>query len=381
MSTETPADDTTEQTETETETGDTVQNRSEVLYLFDATNANPNGNPLSGSNRPRYDPDTQKAIVTDVRLKRYIRDQLEDDGHTILVSGLRTKEGEAYAREELMAMCVDAETPEEAAEQADIFNEFRQTAADVRYFGATMSVDPDPDDPTIAAAILNDAPGAHIQGPVQFSPATTLHPVVMNTESNSLTSVIGTQKGKSQGGFQLDDHRIKYGLFAAHGLINELAAETSGLTEEDVERLDTICWRSLKNQATSRSKLGQEPRLYLRVEYDDDQFQLGDLNQLLSIYSEKPHKELRSIRELYLDVGELLETLHTYEGRLKNVHVVGSDLLQVDTGSETGGVDTLYDTLIDTLGEDRVNIVDPARDYVETLPADDDEGDEDEEAA
>ncbi|XVH33887.1 type I-B CRISPR-associated protein Cas7/Csh2 (plasmid) [Haloferacaceae archaeon DSL9] len=362
MSTDTNADDT-EQNTIET---DTVRNRSELLYLFDAMNANPNGNPLSGSNRPRIDPDTQVAIVTDVRLKRYIRDQLEDDGHHILITGLRTEEGDAFDREELMAMCVDAETPEEAEDQEGIFDEFRRTATDVRYFGATMSVDPD--DSTIAAAILNDAPGAHIQGPVQFSPATTLHAVAMNTESNSLTSVIGTQKGKSQGGYQLDDHRIKYGLFAAHGLINERAAEVSGLTQRDVDRFDTVCWRSLKNQATSRSKLGQEPRLYLRVEYGDDQFQLGDLHQLLEIRSEKADKELRSIRDLHLDVTELLETLHTYKNRLEAVHVVGSDLLQVVNDGETGGIDRLYDALGEILGDERVHIVDPARDYIETLP-------------
>ena len=365
MSTDTNADDdTTAQTTT-----DRVQNRSELLYLFDATNANPNGNPLSGDNRPRIDPDTQRAIVTDVRLKRYMRDQLEDDGHHIMISGLRTEEGDVYDRKELMAMCVDADSYEDAAEQVGIFDEFRRTAADVRYFGATMSVDPEEE--TVARAILDDAPGAHIQGAVQFSPATTLHAVSMNTESNSLTSVIGTQEGKSQGGFDLDDHRIKYGLFAAHGLINERAADVSGLTQRDVDRLDTLCWRSLKNQATSRSKLGQEPRLYLRVEYGDDQFQLGDLHQLLEIRSEKDDKELRSIRELRLDVTELLETLYTYESRLSGVHVVGSDLLQIVNDGQPGGIDDLYDALEDALGAERVHVVDPSRDYVETLPQED----------
>ena len=368
MSNNTTADDTTALTETNTDLADRVQNRSELLYLFDATNANPNGNPLSGSNRPRVDPDTQRAIVTDVRLKRYMRDQLEDDGHSILITGMRTDKGNAYEREDLMAMCVNADTYEEAKEQEGIFEEFRETAADVRYFGATMSVKPEDKEKTVAAAILADAPGAHIQGAVQFSPATTLHSVSMNTESNSLTSVIGTQKGKSQGGFDLDDHRIKYGLFAAHGLINEQAAVTSGLTQTDVDRLDTLCWRSLKNQATSRSKLGQEPRLYLRVEYTDEQFQLGDLHQLLDTVHEKPEKELRSIRDLHLNVTELLETLQTYENRLEAVHLVGSDLLQVINNGETGGIDTLYDAFRDVLGDDRVHIIDPARDYTETMP-------------
>lgn len=351
-----------------------VQQRSELLYLFDATDANPNGNPLSGDNRPRQDPDTEEAIVTDVRLKRYARDQLEADGHTILVSGQRKSgdddedtKGDSFAREELMKMCVDAETHKDAEDQEGIFDEFRNTATDVRYFGATMSVDPNDD--TVAAAILDDAPGAHIQGAVQFSPARTMHRVSMNTEASSLTSVIGTQKGKSQGGFDLADHRINYGLFNAHGLINEQAAETSGLTERDVDRLDTLLWRSLKNQATSRSKLGQEPRLYLRVTYTDDQFQLGDLHQLLEIHSEKAGKEIRSIRDLHLDVTELLDVLRTFEHRIDSVHIVGSHLLQIVNDGEPGTVEDLYNAFRDLLDEGNVTVVDPSRDYVETLPA------------
>ena len=67
-----------------TDTTDTVQNRSEIVFLYDAVDANPNGNPLSGENRPRIDPVTNQAVVTDVRLKRYLRDQLEDDGHGVI---------------------------------------------------------------------------------------------------------------------------------------------------------------------------------------------------------------------------------------------------------------------------------------------------------
>jgi len=48
----------------------TASNRSEIVFAYDAVDANPNGNPLSGANRPRIDPQTDQAIVTDVRLKR-----------------------------------------------------------------------------------------------------------------------------------------------------------------------------------------------------------------------------------------------------------------------------------------------------------------------
>jgi len=69
---------------------DPVTNRSEIVFCYDAVDANPNGNPLSGANRPRIDPETQQAIVTDVRLKRYLRDQLDDDGHGVYVRNVKT---------------------------------------------------------------------------------------------------------------------------------------------------------------------------------------------------------------------------------------------------------------------------------------------------
>src|SRR6056297_1425671 len=84
-----------------TESADTVQNRSEIVFLYDAVDANPNGNPLSGSNRPRIDPQTQQAIVTDVRLKRYLRDQLDDDGHGVYIRNVQD-EGEQYTRAKLL---------------------------------------------------------------------------------------------------------------------------------------------------------------------------------------------------------------------------------------------------------------------------------------
>jgi len=71
------------------DTPDSVTNRSEIVFLYDAVDANPNGNPLSGANRPRIDPQTQQAIVTDVRLKRYLRDQLDDDGHGVYIRNVQ----------------------------------------------------------------------------------------------------------------------------------------------------------------------------------------------------------------------------------------------------------------------------------------------------
>ncbi|QGN07719.1 type I-B CRISPR-associated protein Cas7/Csh2 [Halorhabdus sp. CBA1104] len=352
------------------ESTQTVENRSEIVFLYDAVDANPNGNPLSGSNRPRIDPQTQQAIVTDVRLKRYLRDQLDDDGHGVYIRNVQD-EGEQYTRAELLEDRLKAVDPddydldddEEAAQfRDDVFGEYLEESADVRYFGATMSVDTD----NAYAKHLPD----HFTGPVQFSPGKSIHAVNENEEYDSLTSVIATQEGKEQGGFDLDDHRIQYGLIRFHGLVDEHGAADTNLTRADVERLDTLCWRAIKNQTISRSKVGQEPRLYCRVEYGEESYHLGGLDKDLTLDDEasKDHDELRNIRDLTLDIDDFVDRISNASNQIERIRVVASDVLKVSHGTDSGGPDLLYDALRTAVGADRVDVVDIYDEYPETLP-------------
>ncbi len=356
------------------DTDDPVTNRSEIVFLYDAVDANPNGNPLSGANRPRIDPQTQQAIVTDVRLKRYLRDQLDDDGHGVYIRNVQ-EDGDQYTRGQLLEDRLKAVEPddydldddEEVEEfRDDIFGEFLTESVDVRYFGATMSVDTD----EVYAKHLPD----HFTGPVQFSPGKSMHAVNENEEYDSLTSVIATQENKQQGGFDLDDHRIQYGLIRFHGLVDEHGAADTKLTAADVERLDTLCWRAIKNQTISRSKVGQEPRLYCRVEYADESFHLGGLDRDIELEDEhsKPDEELRTVRDLTLDVTGLVDRLDGASGRIERVRVVASDVLQFSYDGELGGPSVFYDSLEDAVGAYAVEQIDVYDEQTATLPSDDD---------
>jgi CRISPR-associated protein Csh2 len=351
---------------------DTVTNRSEIVFLYDAVDANPNGNPLSGSNRPRIDPQTQQAIVTDVRLKRYLRDQLDDDGHGVYIRNVQ-EEGNQFTRGELLEDRLKAVDPDdydldddEGADQfrEDVFGQFLDNSVDVRYFGATMSVDTD----DAYAKHLPD----HFTGPVQFSPGKSIHAVNENEEYDSLTSVIATQENKQQGGFDLDDHRIQYGLIRFHGLVDEHGAEDTKLTTDDVERLDTLCWRAIKNQTISRSKVGQEPRLYCRIEYADESFHLGGLDKDLKLDEEHStdDEELRTVRDLTLDVESFVDRLDNASDQIKRVRIAVSDVLEVSNGGDPGGPDVLYDALREAVGSDTVEIVDVYNEHTTTLPSD-----------
>lgn len=353
-----------------TDSSDTVQHRSEIVFLYDAVDANPNGNPLSGANRPRIDPQTQQAIVTDVRVKRYLRDQLDDDGHGVYIRNVQ-EEGEQFTREDLLEDRLKAVDPddydlddEEEAEQfrKDIFGEYLDESADVRYFGATMSVDTDDE--------YEDYLPDHFTGPVQFSPGKSMHAVNENEEYNSLTSVIATQEGKEQGGFDLDDHRIQYGLIRFHGLVDEHAAADTKLTRGDVKRLDTLCWRALKNQTISRSKVGQEPRLYCRVEYAEESFHLGGLDKDLALDEEESaaDEELRNIRDLVVDIDAFVQRLGTNDDQIERIRVVASDVLEVTHDGDLGGPQLLYDALSEAVGGNTVEVIDVYDEYPETVP-------------
>lgn len=355
------------------DTTNTVQHRSEIVFLYDAIDANPNGNPLSGSNRPRIDPQTQQAIVTDVRLKRYLRDQLDDDGHGVYIRNVQ-QEGEQYTRAKLLEDRLKAVEPNDydlnddaAAEQfrEDVFGDFLNSSSDVRYFGATMSVDTD----NVYAEHLPD----HFTGPVQFSPGKSMHAVNENEEYDSLTSVIATKEGKEQGGYDLDDHRIQYGLIRFHGLVDEHGAADTKLTTADVERLDTLCWRALKNQTISRSKVGQEPRLYCRVEYAEESFHLGGLDKDLTLDEEnsKPDEELRDVRDLAVETDAFVDRLSAASEEIKRIRVVASDVLRFTHDGELGGPELLYDALHDAVSEAAVEVVDVYGEYTKTLPSND----------
>jgi CRISPR-associated protein Csh2 len=350
-----------------------VSNRSEIVFITDAEDCNPNGNPLS-ENRPRVDPVTDQAVVTDVRLKRYLRDQLDADGHPIFVK--KTGEGDSAVRAALaLDLFEEVEEPDDFDEIDDIRREFLDRATDIRYFGATLSFNKDPED-ELYKAVKQRFP-SEFTGPVQFSPARSLNRVELNEESNTLTSVIATQEDKTTGGFDLDDHRLKFAIFPFHGLVDEHGAEDTRLSQRDVERLDSLCWRSIKNQTISRSKVGQEPRLYTRVESVQEGFHIGGLHHGFELDdrhrnpdSELPlDSEIRNVNGVCLDVSGFVSRIEANVDRIDTVHFLGSDYLTISLDGETVGVASdIPDLLPDAVS---VRRIDPYTEAEKTFPTED----------
>lgn len=339
----------------DTDGSDSVENRSEIVFAYDAEDTNPNGNPLSANNKPRIDETTGAAIVTDVRLKRYLRDQLDDDDHGIYVKNPTKSDFEDVpGRDELFTRVTDLEEedlePMTGNEAADAFLE---NAIDVRYFGVTCSFSKGFREDTLGDGF----PGQFI-GPLQFSHARSLNTVVQKSEAKQLSTVVASNDDAEQGTFATDN-RLQYAFIPFHGIVNEIGAEDTLLSETDVERLDSLLWRATKNQTLTRSKMGHQPRLYLRVEYGTDAFHIGTLDDGLDLVQETPDDELRNITDVVLGVDGLLEELQTYRDHIEAVHVTADRHLTVEAGGERGGPETLYQAIEGVVGDATVDRVDP----------------------
>jgi CRISPR-associated protein Csh2 len=353
----------------DTPTYELFENRNEIVLLYDAVNANYNGNPLSPANKPRIDESTGAGVVTDVRFKRY---QLEEDGHPVYVRAAQTEDGYVSRRVDLLEDRLTEDVRKQLEEylggeeepDEDIGAALLDEAVDIRMFGATLSIEgSDDDEYQRLGEVAADALPSHYEGPLQFSPAKSLNrPVQLNDSYNSLTSVIASSKEVDQGGFGLDDHRAKYALFPFYGVANENAATDTRLRAADVERLDHLCWRALKNQTITRSKVGQEPRLYLRIEYQKDSYHIGDLHHLIQLDEDESASpdQMENITDVTLNVGPLLDILNSESDVIRAVHTNVDQLVTFTTADDTVYRGTeLYDHLTTAVDEESVNVVNP----------------------
>lgn len=258
-------------------------NNNEILYLYDAKLCNPNGDP-DEENRPRMDYEREVNLVSDLRLKRYIRDYLLDLGYDIFVRGVDGKTVNAEGR------------TKEFKEFTDEW--ILNNLIDVRMFGATMPVKGD---------------NKTFIGPVQFNWGYSLNKVELL--ESSITSHFSSDTGNSQGAIG-KDYRVKYSLIAFFGVVSGKRAEKTKLTEEDLQLLDKAMKYAIVNLAT-RSKVGQYPRLYLRVEYKDSHTILGDFRDYISLNERV--ENIRDIEEVSLDITKLVAKFVENKDRINKI--------------------------------------------------------------
>jgi CRISPR-associated protein Csh2 len=159
------------------------------------------------------------------------------------------------------------------------------------------------------------------------------------------TTVMPSKEAKGQGTFT-EEYILPYSLINFYGIINENAAKETKLTDEDVELLLDAIWNGTKN-LISRSKVGQIPRLLLKVNYNEDNYHIGDLNNMVSLISDLRDEEIRDITRVKLDITELVRVLGLNKEKISGIDYKADDRLSfVCNGVEKSLADCLSDTEI-----------------------------------
>lgn len=209
-----------------------INNRYEFVYLFDVTNGNPNGDPDAG-NLPRLDPETNQGLVTDVCLKRKIRNYValekeDTQGFEIYLqekSVLNNQHKKAY--EALDLKPESKKLPKDEAKARELTSWMCNNFFDVRAFGAVMTTE------------VNTG---QVRGPVQLAFASSIDPIVpmeISITRMAVTNEKDLEKERTMG----RKHIVPYGLYRVHGFISAKLAEQTGFDENDL----TLLWRALTN--------------------------------------------------------------------------------------------------------------------------------------
>ena len=206
-----------------------IKNRIDFVYIFDVQDGNPNGDPDAG-NLPRVDAETGMGLVTDVCLKRKVRNYVQvakglSEGYDIFIKEkavLNTLIEKAHDKSEVK----DAKDKTEAARMYMCKNYY-----DIRTFGAVMSTGKN---------------AGQVRGAVQMTFARTVDPIASSEHSITRMAVATEKEAEKQSGDNRTMGRkatVPYGLYVCHGFISANLAKQTGFTAEDLE----LFWDALKN--------------------------------------------------------------------------------------------------------------------------------------
>lgn len=219
-----------------------VTNRYEFVLYFDVANGNPNGDPDAG-NMPRLDPETNQGLVSDVALKRKVRNFValakgDEPGHEIYVSEgatLNKQHEKAWdavlPSPDKMDLKKDG-SPKEEAKAREITRWMCANFWDIRTFGAVMST--------------GDKKAGQVRGPVQFTFARSVEPILPLEISITRMAATTEKDADEKGGRTMGrKHIVPYGLYRAHGFISAPLAshpvKGTGFSEDDLDLL----WQAL----------------------------------------------------------------------------------------------------------------------------------------
>ncbi len=366
----------------------TLTNRHETLFLWEVRKSNPNGDP--SGNEPRIDRHTKKCDVTDVCIKRSVRNYIEvkygvdsilvtklgeDISETVTLNDRivnylfnnnnlartvtlirdviigRLDETKAPYKNFLeepspnsLKTLIDKlgktqgkkeeaeETPERKKDKTGIGDSSEDDVQKdiinaLRAYLCEVFIDLRMFGSVLALKGNLEILGGPLTGPIQIEVGTSLHRVVQSNKQ--ITSVMGSKEEK-EAGIIGDTHCIEYGLFATSAIANENAAKYTGLTDADHELFLKALWRGTRDRHT-RSK-NQVPRLLIDIEYNKP-FHFGDLVNSVKLQPKerdgKPIDEeaYRSINDFTLDLSKFYDKVNAREAIINSIKFGSNELI------------------------------------------------------
>lgn len=210
---------------------DILSNRHDFLILFEVTNGNPNGDPDAG-NMPRLDPNTSRGLVSDVCLKRKVRNYIElfpparaEGGNSF---NILIKQGAIIETEQKKGIEAAKEQHKEKDKQAEatmrwLCREFY----DVRTFGGVLSVGDE---------VMKGSAWGQVRGPVQFTFGQSIHPITP-LEITITRCAVTKEEDKAKERTMGSKHIVPYALYCAKGYVSPAFAERTGFTQADLDLL------------------------------------------------------------------------------------------------------------------------------------------------
>lgn len=240
-----------------------IQNRYDFVFLFDVTNGNPNGDPDAG-NLPRLDPETGRGLVTDVALKRKIRNYVamakgEAKGYDIYMqerAALNRAHLRAYT--DLKLTPEPKKLPKDEAKARSLTKWMCDNFFDIRTFGAVMST---------------EVNCGQVRGPVQMTFSQSHDAIVPMEVSITRSSVTNEKDAEKNDRTMGRKHIVPYGLYRAHGFISGRLANDAkkgtGFSDEDL----AIFWEALENmfdhdRAAARGEMSARGLVVFKHESD-----------------------------------------------------------------------------------------------------------------
>jgi len=264
--------------------------KRELVFLYESKFSIPNGDPFTGEQR--YDEATKKILVSDVRIKRFIRDFLEANNELIFVSNspiekAESEKGESGASARYKAICKKLDIDE--TEHEKLLNH----VIDLRLFGG------------IITAKKNNY---SFTGPVQFA---LLNPSLnkVNLRIHQNTSVFVSSTDNKQGSIGTTTI-VPYSLNQIIGWINPYSSDETHLKEDDIKKMLNAMWKSI-NLANTRSKSNQRSVLLLSINYTSANDKLYGFDEVINmkVKDNKEEEDIRNLNEYNLDFEKLFELI------------------------------------------------------------------------